>query len=70
MKAEELEDLQIYSKVLNDDFVTISVLISILEAQIRKTQRCLNGFKEHIDEKVSKNASQNHQKHCTDLHRC
>lgn len=50
MKAEELEDLQIYSKVLNDDFITISVLSSILEAKIRKLQRCIKLFKEHVDE--------------------
>lgn len=50
MKAEELEDLKVYSTVLSDDFTRISVLSSVLEAQIRQAQRCVRFFKEHVDE--------------------
>lgn len=50
MKAEELESLEVYSTVLNDDFTKITALSSVLEAQIRQTQRCVRFFKEHVDE--------------------
>lgn len=60
MKTEELEDLQIYSKVLSEDFTTISVLTSILESHIRRTQLCINSFKGHVEEIPLKNAGKNH----------
>lgn len=56
MKVEELEHLEVYSTVLTDDFTRISVLSSVLEAQIRQAQRCVRFFKEHVDEIKSKKA--------------
>ncbi len=60
MKAEELEDLEIYSKVFDENFETISVLSSVLLSYIHQTLRCLNSFKEHVDEIKLQNTRKNH----------
>lgn len=60
MKAEELEDLKVYSTVLYDDFTRISVLTSILETQVRQTRLCVQSFKDYADEKALKDAGKNH----------
>lgn len=60
MKAEELDDLKIYSSVLDDDLTRISVLSSLLYAQIRDTERHVGNFKGYVDENALKNAGKNH----------
>lgn len=60
MKAEELEDLQVYSDVLSGNINAISVLSAILESQIRDTKKYVKFFKEHVDENALKNARKNH----------
>lgn len=49
MKAEELEDLKVYSDVLNGSLTTISVLSTILESEIRDTRHYIKFFKEHVN---------------------
>lgn len=61
MKAEELEDLKIYSNVLNENINTINVLGSLLDAKIREADRCLKSFKRHVDEADAlQNTRKNH----------
>lgn len=60
MKADELEDLQVYSKVFDDYFTRISVLLSLLENLINQAGRCIKLFKENVDEKALQNARKNH----------
>lgn len=60
MKADELEDLKIYSKVLSENMNTISVLGSLLEVRICDAVRCMQGFKEHVNDISLKYTRKNH----------
>ncbi len=60
MKADELEDLQIYSQILSNNINTINVLSSIVYARIQETDRCLRNFKRFVDDKLLQNTRQNH----------